>query len=128
MHSDTTPTAAAVGMSEVQRLLDEGKLRIEPLMDAELHEGQVLNWIRVELAPGVIEPAHVHPGAEGVLGVAGRGFVQLDRTERVPLAPGTFIRVERGTVKQLVNESPEPLVALAVLVLDRSEPPLTPAP
>lgn len=128
MHADTTTADAAVGMTEIQRLLDEGKLRIELLMDVDLHEGQVLNWIRVELAPGVIEPAHVHPGVECVLGVTGSGFVQLDRTERLPLAPGTVIRVDRGTVKQLANESPEPLVALAVLVLDRGEPPLAPAP
>ena len=128
MHADTTTADAAVGMTEVQRLMDEGKLWIEPLVDVDVHEGQVLNWIRVELAPGVIEPAHVHPGVEWVLGVSGSGFVQLDRTERLPLAPGAVIRVDRGKVKQLANESPEPLVALALLVLDRGEPPLAPAP
>src|SRR5688572_14572335 len=101
-------------MAEVQRLLAEGKLRLEPLMDADLHEGQVLNWVRVELAPGVVEPAHVHPGHEGIVGVAGQGFVELDRTERVPLAPGTFVRVPRGTVKSLGTSGSEPLVALAV--------------
>lgn len=128
MHADTTTADAAVGMTEVQRLLDEGRLRIEPLVDVDVHEGQVLNWIRVELAPGAVEPAHVHPGVEWVLGVSGSGFVQLDRTERLPLAPGAVIRVDRGKIKQLGNESPEPLVALALLVLDRGEPPLAPAP
>jgi quercetin dioxygenase-like cupin family protein len=128
MTANTTTPDTAADVDEVQRLLAEGKLRIQPLMDTDLHEGQVLNWVRVELAPGVVEPAHVHPGVEGVVGVAGRGFVQLDRADRVPLAAGTFVRIDRGTVKQLVNDGPEPLVALAVLVLDGDEPPLALAP
>jgi quercetin dioxygenase-like cupin family protein len=125
VNTNATARDAGAGMSEVQRLLAEGKLRLEPLMDADLHEGQVLNWLRVELAPGVVEPAHVHPGDEGIVAIAGHGFVELDRTERVPLAPGTFVRVPRRTVKSLGNDGPEPLVALAVLVLDGDEPPLT---
>ena len=105
-----------------------GQLRIEQLMDADLHEGQALSWLRVRLGPGVVEPAHVHPGMEGIFGVAGRGFVALDRTDRVPLAPGTFVRVEQGTVKSLGNDGAEPLVVLAVLVLDADQPPLTVVP
>jgi quercetin dioxygenase-like cupin family protein len=112
-------------MSAVQQLLADGRLRIEQLMELEVHEGQGLNWLRVQLAPGVVEPPHVHPGVEGILGISGRGHVQLDRKDRVPLAPGTFVRVEQGTVKALSNDGPEPLVAVAVLVLDRHQPPLS---
>jgi hypothetical protein len=68
------------------------------------------------------------PASRGIFGVTGRGLVQPDRTDRVPLAPGTSVRVERGTVKQLANDGAQSLVALAVLVLDRDEPPLTLAP
>ncbi|MGY1643704.1 cupin domain-containing protein [Geodermatophilus sp. SYSU D00703] len=120
----TTPDSA-VDLSAVQGLLAGGRLRIEQLMDAELHQGQVLNVPRVELAPGVVEPAHVHPGAGGVFGVAGRGFVEMDHTDRVPLAPGAFVHVEQGTVKALGNNGSGPLVVLAVLVLDGDQPPLT---
>jgi quercetin dioxygenase-like cupin family protein len=126
--SAAVPGATEAGMAEVQRLVSAGQLRIEPLMSADLHEGQVLTWLRVELAPGVAEPAHLHPGSEGIFGIAGRGFVQLDRTDRVPLAPGTFVRVEPGTVKSLCNNGTEPLVVLALLVLDREQPPLTVVP
>lgn len=129
----SSPRAAAAasreaGMAEVQRLMDGGQLRIEQLLGADLHDGQVLSWLRVQLAPGVTEPAHVHPGLEGIVGVTGRGFVELDRTTRVPLAPGTFVRVEAGTVKALGNDGADPLVALAVLVLDGNELPLTVVP
>ncbi len=119
-----TPDGRA-DMSAVQQLLADGRLRIEQLMELEVHEGQGLNWLRVQLAPGVVEPPHVHPGVEGILGISGRGHVQLDRKDRVPLAPGTFVRVEQGTVKALSNDGPEPLVAVAVLVLDRHQPPLS---
>jgi len=74
MNADAPAPDAGVGMSELPRL-PEGNLRLERLMGAELHEGQVLNRVRVELAPGVVEPAHVHPGVEGV---AGRGSVERD--------------------------------------------------
>jgi mannose-6-phosphate isomerase-like protein (cupin superfamily) len=53
-----------------------------------------------------------------LIGVAGRGYMERNRTDRVPLAPGTFVRVERGLVKLLGNDGAEPLVVLAVLVLD----------
>jgi quercetin dioxygenase-like cupin family protein len=123
---ETTTASAdtAVGTNDVQRLLAEGRLRLDQLLDAELHEGQVLNWVRVELAPGTVEPDHVHPGLEGIFVVAGRGFVRLDE-DRVTLAPGAFVRVEQGTVKALGNDGSEPLVVLAVLVLEGDQPPLT---
>ena len=54
-------------MAAVQRLMIGGQLRIEQLMGAELHDGQVLSWLKVKLAPGVAEPAHVHSEFKGPL-------------------------------------------------------------
>jgi len=113
------------------RTLDElmaaGNLTVVPEASLPLRAGQALSMLRVHLAPGTTEPRHTHPGTEVLRGLAGRGHVELDRTERVPLGPGDVVQVARGQVKSLVNDGAEPLVVLAVLALDEDEPPLTPA-
>ena len=111
----------------LEQLVAAGDLTVAPEGALPLRGGQELSVLRVELAPGVAEPRHTHPGTEILRGLAGHGQVELDRTERVPLGPGDVVHVARGRVKALVNDGDETFTVLAVLVLDAGEPPLTPA-
>jgi quercetin dioxygenase-like cupin family protein len=109
----------------LDEMMAAGDLTVVPEASLPLRGGQVLSVLRVHLAPGMVEPRHTHPGTEILRGLAGRGHVELDRADRVPLAPGEVVQVARGRVKSLVNDGGETFVVLAVLVLDEGEPPFT---
>ena len=118
-------------MTRTTRTLDglvaAGDLTVVPEASLPLRGGQELSVLRVELAPGVAEPRHTHPGVEILRGLAGNGHVELDRGERVPLGPGAVVPVAEGRVKALVNDGDAVLRVLAVLVLEAGAPPLRPA-
>ena len=109
----------------VENLLSSGALRIEPLAQTQLRGDQQLTLLRVEVAPGVQEPTHTHPGIELLYGLAGQGYVELGG-ERKPLSAGTVVTVERETVKALTSEGDTPMVVLAILVLATGKLPFTP--
>ena len=111
----------------VDDLIKHGQLRIEEKARVDLVAGQQLSLVRVEMAAGVVEPAHTHPGIEVLYGLTGHGFVELDRTRRIPLAAGQALVVEPGRVKALGNDGAEPLAVLAVLALPEGQPPFTAA-
>jgi quercetin dioxygenase-like cupin family protein len=116
-----------VPTATLDELLATGQLIVEPKTNLELPGDQVLTLLRVELAPGAVEPQHTHPGVEILYGVTGRGEVELDGQTRHPLSSGDVLPIERGHVKSLRNPGDEPFAVLAVLVLDADEPPLLPA-
>jgi quercetin dioxygenase-like cupin family protein len=101
------------------------RLTVEEKHRVDIDDRRVLSLTVVQLAPGVVEPTHTHPGFEILFGLAGRGHVDLDGT-RTPLNPGQVVYVPDGTVKAITNDSDQPLSVLAVLVLDRGRPPVTP--
>jgi quercetin dioxygenase-like cupin family protein len=94
---------------------------------ADLDDRRVLSLTVVRLDPGVVEPAHTHPGFEVLYGLSGRGHVVLDGTARTPISPGAVVAVEEGAVKAISNDGDEALEVLAVLVLDRGRPPFLPS-
>jgi quercetin dioxygenase-like cupin family protein len=104
-----------------------GDLTVVPEASLPLRGGQVLSILRVTLAPGIAEPRHTHPGVEILRGLSGRGFVELDRGERLPILPGEVVQVGRGQVKALVNDGDDAFTVVATLVLDDGEAPVRPA-
>jgi quercetin dioxygenase-like cupin family protein len=106
-------------------LFASGRLTVEEKHRVDIDDRRVLSLTAVRLAPGVVEPAHTHPGFEILYGVSGHGHVDLDGSA-TPLDAGQAVYVPEGTVKAIVNDSDQPLSVLAVLVLDRNRPPFTP--
>lgn len=105
-------------------LVDSGDLVVAPLIQDPLDDGRLLSLVRVELSPGGMEPRHTHPGPEILYGLAGTGTVMIDG-KATAIRPGAVIRVAPGEAKAISNDSPEePLLVLAILVLDRGQPPL----
>ena len=120
------PEAAPQGETLLQSLLASGRLRIDQKLAGEVADPGGVSVLRVELAPGVVEPPHTHPGLEILYGLAGAGVVELDGRERLPIAPDTVVRVEAGRVKALSNQdSHQPLAVVAILLLEPGRPPLT---
>jgi quercetin dioxygenase-like cupin family protein len=111
----------------LDQLIAAGDLTVVPEASLPLRGGQVLSVLRVTLAPGIAEPPHTHPGVELLRGLAGRGHVELDRAERVPITRGELVQVPQGRIKALVNDGDTAFTVLATLVLDDGEPPLRPA-
>jgi quercetin dioxygenase-like cupin family protein len=111
----------------LDQLIAAGDLTLVPEASLPLRGGQVLSVLRVTLAPGIAEPPHTHPGLELLRGLAGRGHVQLDHSDRVPITPGELVQVPQGRIKALVNDGDTAFTVLATLVLDDGEPPLRPA-
>ena len=81
----------------LDELLATRRLIVEPKTSMTLPGDQVLTVLRVELAPGTVEPRHTHPGVEVLYGVAGRGEVELDGQTRLTVGPGDVLPIERGT-------------------------------
>ena len=116
---------AATGTARLQALQQSGQLIVDPVFQNALDGGRVLSLVRVELAPGVTEPHHIHPGPEILYGLSGRGFVDIDGTAH-PIGAGAVIHVAAGGAKAIGNPTEsEALTALAVLVLDPDKPPLS---
>lgn len=116
------------GEAVLEALLEGGQLALAPLFDAPAEGGRQLSLLRVELAPGVTEPRHAHPGIEINQGLAGTGSVERDRREREPIVPGSVVRVDAGRVKPLRNDDAgERFAVLAVLLLVQGRPPLVSA-
>lgn len=110
--------------TNLDQLIAAGDLTVVPEASLPLRGGQVLSILRVTLAPGIAEPRHTHPGVEILRGLSGRGHVELDRSERVPISPGDVVQVGQGRIKALVNDGEDALTLLATLVLEGGEPPL----
>jgi quercetin dioxygenase-like cupin family protein len=106
-------------------LFATGRLIVEEKHRVDINDRLVVSLTVVQLAPGVVEPAHTHPGFEILFGLSGHGHVDLDGSP-TPLNVGQAVYVPEGTVKAITNDSDQTLSVLAVLVLDRSRPPFTP--
>lgn len=82
----------------------------------------MLSLAQVEIAPGITEPRHTHPGVEVLYGIGGTGYVHADGPPEL-IEPGRVVRIPAGTAKALTNPSEtEVLAVLAVLVLDPNRP------
>jgi quercetin dioxygenase-like cupin family protein len=123
---EASPESVTGGQERLQALLASGDLRIAPKLTASVDGPREVTLLRVDLAPGVVEPHHTHPGLELLYGLAGSGAVEVDDAAEIPITPGSAVQVEAGQVKSLRNTSTqEPFSVLAVLLLEPGQPPLT---
>ena len=122
----TPPAPSGRDQALLQSLLDSGRLTVDQKLAVPIDGGRTVVILRVDLAPGVAEPRHTHPGLEILYGLEGTGFVEVDGQEPIPITPDTAVRVERGQAKALRNRSDGgPFSVLAVLILDQDQPALT---
>jgi quercetin dioxygenase-like cupin family protein len=112
-------------MTTIADLFATGRLVLEEKHRVDIDDRRVLSLTAVRLAPGVVEPAHTHPGFEILYGLSGHGHVDLNGA-LTALAAGQVVHVPEGAVKAIGNDGDEPLSVLAVLILDRSRPPFPP--
>lgn len=122
------PAIAESSLQERERLISliaNGAIAIDPKIQIPLREDLMLSLARVEIAPGITEPRHTHPGIEVLYGIDGTGYVHADGPPEL-IEPGRAVHIPAGTAKALTNPSEtEPLVVLAVLALDPGRPLLT---
>ena len=109
----------------VEDLFSSGRLVVDERHRIDLDDRRVLSLTVVQLATGVVEPPHTHPGFEILYGLSGSGHVTLDAVA-TPLSTGQVVHVPEGTVKALANDGDEPMTVLGVLVLDRNSAPFVP--
>lgn len=59
---------AATGTARLQALQQSGQLIVDPVFQNALDGRRVLSLVRVELAPGMTEPHHIHPAPRFFMG------------------------------------------------------------
>jgi quercetin dioxygenase-like cupin family protein len=106
-------------------LIADGKLVCDERQLVELATGQQLIVLRVELAPGVSEPAHTHPGPAVFYPLSGTGVIELDGTRRVDLVKNEAVYLPEGTTKAFINTTDEPMEVLAIVLKDTRRAPYT---
>lgn len=107
--------------ARLKALMSDGRLKVEPTLEVPLADGRVLSLVRVDVAPGVTEPSHTHPGTEVLYGLTGNGYVTVEK-RTVAIRVGEAVHVEMGKAKAISNPSRHPLSVLAVLILDPAKP------
>ena len=122
------PVLAHDGDRALQALIESGRLKVETLFTADvtsLPSSATTIVVRVEAAPGTIEPVHTHPGPKYLYVLNGEGAIQIDG-RAVPARAGDVVPVPAGAQKAIDNRSaPVPLRVLAFLVLERGKPVLS---
>lgn len=115
--------------NKLKAMIDAGLIKVDQKLEASLGELGTRNVaiVRVELAPGVREPQHTHPGLEFLYGLEGSGFVEIDGNKRMPLKAGSVVRVDPGQTKALINGSTTgPFAVAALLLLEPGKPIVAP--
>lgn len=109
----------------LKALIDSGQLKVDCLFSAErvgIPANATVAIVRVEAAPGTVEPAHTHPGPEYLYVLDGEGAILIDGRE-VPARAGHVVPVPAGAHKAIANRtSSDPLRVLAFLVLEPGKP------
>lgn len=123
-----TPAIAESNLQEQERLeslITNGAIVVDPKIQIPLRDDLMVSLALVEIAPGINEPRHTHPGIEVPYGIGGTGYVHADGPPEL-IEPGRVVRIPAGRAKTLTNPSEtEPLVVLAVLALEPKLPLLT---
>ncbi|MER2264317.1 cupin domain-containing protein [Methylobacterium oxalidis] len=112
----------------LQSLIESGRLKVDRLLADEksaLPPNPSVLVVRVEVAPGTVEPVHTHPGPEYLYILSGSGSILIDGHD-VSARAGDVVPVPAGARKAISNRSgPDPLRVLAVLLLERGKPVLS---
>jgi quercetin dioxygenase-like cupin family protein len=84
--------------------------------------GREVVQVRVDFAPGVVAPAHKHPGEEIVYAIEGLLEYRLEGKPPVTLKPGEVLFIPAGTVHEVVNVGTGNSAELATYVVEKGKP------
>ncbi len=84
--------------------------------------GREVVQVRVDFAPGVVAPAHKHPGEEIVYSLEGLLEYRLEGKPPVTLKPGEVLFIAAGTVHEVKNVGSGNAAELATYVVEKGKP------
>jgi quercetin dioxygenase-like cupin family protein len=84
--------------------------------------GREVVQVRVDFAPGVVAPAHKHPGEEIVYGIEGLLEYRLEGKPPVTLKAGEVLFIPAGTVHEVKNVGSGSAAELATYVVEKGKP------
>ena len=84
--------------------------------------GREVVQVRVDFAPGVVAPAHKHPGEEIVYAIEGLLEYQVEGKPPVTLKAGDVLFIPAGTIHTAKNVGSGNGVELATYVVEKGKP------
>jgi quercetin dioxygenase-like cupin family protein len=84
--------------------------------------GREVVQVRVDFAPGVVAPAHKHPGEEIVYGLEGLLEYRLEGKPPVTLKAGEVLFIAAGTVHEVKNVGSGNAAELATYIVEKGKP------
>jgi quercetin dioxygenase-like cupin family protein len=84
--------------------------------------GREVVQVRVDFAPGVVAPAHKHPGEEIVYAIEGLLEYRLEGKPPVTLKPGEVLFIPAGTIHEVRNVGSGNAAELATYVVEKGKP------
>ena len=84
--------------------------------------GREVVQVRVEFAPGVLAPAHSHPGEEIVYAIEGLIEYRLEGRPAVILKPGEVLFIPAGTIHEARNVGTVNAAELATYIVEKGKP------
>jgi quercetin dioxygenase-like cupin family protein len=87
--------------------------------------GREVVQVRVDFAPGVVAPAHKHPGEEIVYAIEGLLEYRLEGKPPVTLKPGEVLFIPAGTIHEVKNVGSGNAAELATYVVEKGKPLVT---
>jgi quercetin dioxygenase-like cupin family protein len=95
-------------------------------IDLQRHDlsvpGREVVQVRVDFAPGVLAPAHKHPGEEIVYAIEGLLEYRLEGKPPVTLKAGEVLFIPAGTVHEVKNVGSGNAAELATYVVEKGKP------
>src|SRR4029077_8524227 len=89
--------------------------------------GREVVQVRVDFAPGVVAPAHNHPGEEIVYVIEGVLEYQLEGHPPATLKAGEVLFIPAGTIHAVKNVGSGNAAELATYIVEKGEPLVVPA-
>jgi quercetin dioxygenase-like cupin family protein len=84
--------------------------------------GREVVQVRVDFAPGVVAPAHNHPGEEIVYAIEGLLEYRLEGKPPVTLKAGDVLFIPAGTIHEVKNVGSGNAAELATYVVEKGKP------
>jgi quercetin dioxygenase-like cupin family protein len=84
--------------------------------------GREVVQVRVDFAPGVVAPAHKHPGEEIVYAIEGLLEYRLEGRPPVMLKPGQVLFIPAETIHEVRNVGSGNAAELATYIVEKGKP------
>ena len=84
--------------------------------------GREVVQVRVDFAPGVVAPAHNHPGEEIVYAIEGLMEYRLQGKPPVTLKAGQVLFIPAGTIHEVKNVGSGNAAELATYIVEKGRP------